>query len=66
MKFGIYIPGTVKEDVSLDEANGNTLWQYAIKLEINNSLVAFKLCNKGGKAPIGHTKITCHLIFFEN
>ena len=30
---------------------------------MNNSCVNFKLCEKGEKAPIGHTKITCHLIF---
>ena len=32
MKFGIYIPGTMKEAVRLDEANGNTIWQDEIKL----------------------------------
>ena len=26
MKFGIDIPGAVKEAVRLDEANGNTIW----------------------------------------
>ena len=64
MKFGIDIPGTVEESVILDEANGNTLWQDAIKLEMNNSRVDFKLCEKGEKAPVGHTKITCHIIFY--
>ena len=42
MKFGIDIPGTVKETISLDEANGNTLWKVAIKLDLNNSRVDFK------------------------
>ena len=63
MKFGIDIPDTMKETVSLDESNGNTLWKYAIKLEMKNSRVDFKLCKKGEKAPVGHTKITCHKIF---
>ena len=31
MKFGIDIPGTVKEDVSLDEANVNNLGKDSIK-----------------------------------
>ena len=41
MKFGTNIPGTVKDAVSLDEANGNTLWQDAIKPEMKNLRVAF-------------------------
>ena len=36
MKFGIDITGTVKQAVSLDEYNRNTLWKDAIKLKINN------------------------------
>ena len=46
MKFGIEIPGTVKEAVSLDEANVTTLWQDSIKLEVKNKCVAFKLFKK--------------------
>ena len=30
---------------------------------MNNSRVAFKVCDKGEKNPVGNTKITCHLIF---
>ena len=36
MKFGIDIPGTVKEAISLDEANGKNIWQDEIKLEMKN------------------------------
>ena len=66
MKFGIDIPGTVKEAVSLDEANGNTLLQDAIKLNMNNSCIAFKLCKKIDKAPggVGHTENNCYIIFY--
>ena len=63
MKFGIDIPGTVKEAVRLDGANGKNLCKDAIKLEMNNPRVALKLFEKGEKAPVGHTKITCHIIF---
>ena len=63
MKFGIDILGTMKDVVSLDEANGNTICRNSIKLEMNNSLVSFKLCNKLDKSPVGNTEITCHLIF---
>ena len=61
MKFGIDIPGILKESVILDEANGKTLWQDAIKIEMKNSHVAFKLCDKGDKSPVWHNEITCHL-----
>ena len=30
---------------------------------MKNSRVAFKLCKKVEKAPFGHNKITCHLLF---
>lgn len=63
MKFGIDIPGTVKQALDLDEKNGNTLWQDAIEKEMKNSRIAFKLLERGAKAPVGHKEITCHLIF---
>ena len=63
MEFGVDIPGTVKGVVSLDKANENNIWQDEIKLDMKNSSVAFKLCNKGEKYPVGHTKITSHLIY---
>ena len=56
----------MKEDVNIDEDNGNTLWQDTIKPKIKNSRVVLKLCKKGEKSPVGHTKITCHLIFALN
>ena len=63
MKFGVQIPGTLEQAIELDRINGNTLWQDAIRLEMKNSLVAFKLKERGEKAPVGYTQITCHLIF---
>ena len=57
MKFGIDIPGTVKEAVSLDESNGKNIWKYEIRLKMKNYHVAFKLCKKGYKYPVGHTKL---------
>ena len=44
MKYGIDITATVKEAVIFDEANINTLWQDAIKIDTKNSCVAFKSC----------------------
>ena len=63
MKFGFDIPGNVREAVSFDEANRNTIYQDAITLEMNNLCVALKLYKNGEKSSVGHTKITCHLIF---
>ena len=63
MKFGIDVPGSVEEAIKLDEKNGNTLWQDAIRKEMKNSRHAFKLLDRGDKAPVGFTEITCHLIF---
>ena len=63
MKFGLMVPGTVAEAMKLDAENGNALWHDAITLEMTNSRVAFHLLEKGEKAPVAHTEITCHLIF---
>jgi hypothetical protein len=41
-KFGIDIPNSVKHAIMLDEANGNTLWQDAIKKEMGKVRVAYK------------------------
>ena len=53
----------MEEAFRLDEFNGKNIWQDAIKLEMKNSRVDFRLCEKGEKSPVGHTKISCHLIF---
>ena len=67
MKFGVEIPGTFEEAVSIDEKNGNSLWQNSIKKEMtNNSRINFKLLEKHGKPPVGYTEITCHLLFEIN
>jgi len=63
-KFGIKIPKTVEEALELDRANGNTLWQDAIKKEMANVRVAFQLCENGKQdIPIGYQEIQCHMIF---
>jgi hypothetical protein len=42
-KFGIQVSKTWDEAVKLDEVNGNTLWQDAIRKEMNNVRIAFKV-----------------------
>ena len=63
MKFGITVPGTVEEALSLDQKNGNTLWHDAIEKEMKNSRIAFELLSKEDKPPPGYKKITCHMNF---
>ena len=63
MKFGIDIPKTFEEAVTLDKKNGNTLWQDATKKEMNNVEIAFKFLDDGSGLPIAFKQITCHLIF---
>ena len=62
IKFGVEIPGTVEEEVSLDGKNGNSLWQDAIEKEMNNLHISFKMLRRHGKPPAGNTEITCHLV----
>ena len=40
-KFGIDLPKTVKEALTLDAKNSNTLWADAISKELENVKVAF-------------------------
>jgi hypothetical protein len=44
-KFGIQVPKTWDEAVKLDEGNGNTLWQDAMRKEMNNVHIALKVLN---------------------
>jgi hypothetical protein len=44
-KIGIQVPKTWDEAVRLDEGNGNTPWQDAIRKKINNVRIAFKVLN---------------------
>jgi Reverse transcriptase (RNA-dependent DNA polymerase) len=62
-KFGIRIPRTVDEALLLDAANNDTLWFDAIQKEMSNVRVAFNVLEPDAKPPVGHRKITCHMIF---
>ena len=63
MKCGIEVPATVEEARMFDAENGETLWQDAIDKEMANSRIAFEVLEEGESAPVGYTRITCHLIF---
>jgi hypothetical protein len=44
-KFGIEVPKSWDAYVRLDKENDNTLWQDAVRKEMNNVLFAFKIFN---------------------
>jgi hypothetical protein len=62
-KFGIQVPKTWDEAVKLDEGNGNTLWQDAIRKEMNNVRIAFKVPNDEEAIPPTYQEVRCHMIF---
>ena len=49
MKYGIKVPGSVEQAYAFDLENGNTLWTDAIKKELENVIIAFKLIDKDEK-----------------
>ena len=63
MNFSVKVPLTAEEAIALDKQNGNTLWNEVIEKEIKNSRIDFEVLDKDTSFPVGHTEITCHLIF---
>jgi hypothetical protein len=62
-KFGIQFPKTWGEAVKLGEENDNTLWQDAIRKEINSVRSAFKVLNGKEAIPPTYQEIRCHIIW---
>ena len=64
-KCGIEVPKNCDDAVRLDGENGNTLWQDAVKLELElmQSHKVFKDNGKHSPVPDGHKNIQVHLIF---
>jgi hypothetical protein len=44
-KFGIEVPKSWDDCARLDKENDNTLWKYAVRKEIKNFIIAFKIIN---------------------
>ena len=59
----IALPKNVKEELQLDEDNGNTLWDDAIATEMKNVKVAFKILDDGEMEPRDHQFVKCHMVF---
>ena len=63
MKFGVTVPVSAREAIELDKENNNTLWQDAMKKEMENARVAFDFRPTGERPPPGWKRITCHMNF---
>jgi hypothetical protein len=50
-KFGIEVPKSWDDCVNLDKENDNTLWQDAVRKEMKNVRIAFKILNGEESAP---------------
>ena len=62
-KYGIEIPTSVKHAEEIDRKNKNTLWMDAIRLEMANVGVAFKILETGENPPPGYSKSSGHLVY---
>ena len=62
-KFGIKVPKTVEEALTLDKENGKDLWWKAIQKERSAVKVAFKVLDKDDKPPVGSQYMKCHMVF---
>ncbi|KAI2502052.1 Reverse transcriptase (RNA-dependent DNA polymerase) [Fragilaria crotonensis] len=62
-KFGIEIPKSFSDCVRIDNENGNTLWQDAVRKEMSKVQVAFQILEDGADPPPTYQEIRCHLVF---
>jgi hypothetical protein len=62
-KFGIQVPGTVKEALEIDKTTNTTFWHDAIQKEMKNNRIAFKFLDEDERVPIGYKWVKCHMIF---
>lgn len=64
-KYGVRVPRNSKEAYHLDKVNGNTLWEDALNLEIEQLFQydTFNILAKGEKAPTDHQKIPGFFVF---
>jgi len=62
-KYGVRIPKTIQEAIEIDKANGNILWQDAVRMEMKNNRVAFEEYEGDISKLVGYKRITGHMIF---
>jgi hypothetical protein len=61
-KFGIKVPKTVQEALSIDEQTNTNYWYNAIQKEMTNNKSAFKFLEENENVPVGYKWIRCHMI----
>ena len=62
-KYGVKVPGSLREAYRLDDENNNTVWRDAVKKEMDNVSVAFEIL-EGDRSPSPmHIKLDTNLIF---
>lgn len=62
-KYGFQVPRNYKEAVCIDQANRNTMWQDAVKLELESVSSYNVFINNCFKILDGHKKICVDLVF---
>jgi hypothetical protein len=62
-KFGIEVLKSWDDCVKLDKENDNTLCQDAVRKEMKNVIIVFKILNGEESFPPTYQEICCHMIF---
>ena len=64
-KYGVQVPRSHDEAMWIDTKNGNTNWQDAEKVEIDqlDEYDTFKDLGPNAAIPEGHKKIPCHMVY---
>ena len=62
-KYGIVIPVDLNHAQRLDKENGNDYWMLALKKEMKDVGMAFKILNDGEHVPVGYTEASGHLVW---
>jgi Reverse transcriptase (RNA-dependent DNA polymerase) len=62
-KYGVELPRNMEEAIMLNRKNNNTLWQQAVKKEMDNVMVAFQALEGHERIPQGYKPITVRMIF---
>ena len=64
-KFGVLVPRNYEQAIEIDAANGDTRWQDAISLELQQVIGCgtFRDLGKGAPGPNGFQKVRLHFVF---
>jgi ribosomal protein L31E len=60
-KFGIEVPKSWDECVRLDKEIDNTIWQKAVRKEMKNVRIAFKILNGEELVPLTYQETRCQM-----